>query len=354
MNIKNNHHLKCTAEKVRGNTRLVLFPHEFTYRYGLIQITKSCNFNCIYCFQRSEGNANATNHISASQWAGIIRYLPNLGINRLFITGGEPLLNKDISKILETASKCFEVILLTNCSLITKELACLFKSLNIHVQIHLPSLDDTYYSQMKIYKEKEQIFNGISILLSEHLEDNIILTTTLHYYNYMTVDKIIQFAMKNKIRKVIFTFIYDKGKAKTNWNQLMIPISLRAKVANDIRQNALRLKEKMEIIICGEVFMLEEMYAMHIDPPLIPCSVITEEIQIDPNGEVTLCQFFSCIAKCLPFNNRSTIPFENFVTYREKRQPISLNIPPITNCKNCVGFTRCGVGCFEKLQENEF
>jgi len=81
-------------------------------------ITYRCNLNCTYCdpvvFNGGE-NAAFEEEMSAEQIDKIFSKLDSLGVARVNISGGEPLMRKDISKILESAfTKRFYLTLTTN------------------------------------------------------------------------------------------------------------------------------------------------------------------------------------------------------------------------------------------------
>ena len=63
-----------------------------------ISITSSCNMKCIYC--HNEGNCTHS-QLSKDQIESLIVNSYDLGLEQVRITGGEPLIHKDIYDILE-------------------------------------------------------------------------------------------------------------------------------------------------------------------------------------------------------------------------------------------------------------
>ena len=62
------------------------------------QITTKCNLNCKYCISNS--NMSGDYGLSTEKAIEIINHLGKIGVNRLDFTGGEPLIRKDLKKLL--------------------------------------------------------------------------------------------------------------------------------------------------------------------------------------------------------------------------------------------------------------
>ncbi len=72
-----------------------------------ISITQKCNLNCLYCHREGETEKNEIqngNEISASEIKRVVMVASELGIKKVKITGGEPLLRKDIVDIVKEIS----------------------------------------------------------------------------------------------------------------------------------------------------------------------------------------------------------------------------------------------------------
>ncbi|MCK5398130.1 MAG: viperin family antiviral radical SAM protein [Thermoplasmata archaeon] len=82
-------------------------------------ITKACNFNCIYCFAGFKSIQETLPKKVALQ---IPRQLKELGVEKLNIAGGEPLLYPYLMEILEEAKHCGLVVtLISNGALLNED-----------------------------------------------------------------------------------------------------------------------------------------------------------------------------------------------------------------------------------------
>jgi len=68
-----------------------------------ISVTQECNLNCFYCHK--EGYKRKNKSLTADEIKRIVHVACKLGIRKIKITGGEPLLRNDIFKILKGISE---------------------------------------------------------------------------------------------------------------------------------------------------------------------------------------------------------------------------------------------------------
>ncbi len=66
--------------------------------------TNRCNQKCVYC----EANANEvrSNELKTHEIKAVLDELKELRVSRFFVTGGEPMMRKDLWEVLEHAKKC--------------------------------------------------------------------------------------------------------------------------------------------------------------------------------------------------------------------------------------------------------
>jgi MoaA/NifB/PqqE/SkfB family radical SAM enzyme len=117
--------------------------------HAQIGLTNACPQNCSYCYNR-----NRTGQLmDTSTIVNLIRDLKQLGVFWIGFTGGEPLLNKDIVKITESAGDgCVVKLFTTGCTL-TKQLATDLKHAGLYsVSVSLDHWDETIHNSIRRYK----------------------------------------------------------------------------------------------------------------------------------------------------------------------------------------------------------
>ena len=84
-----------------------------------LSLTQRCNFNCFFCHK--EGESNPRGEITVDEVEAIAAVAAELGVRRFKLTGGEPLLRKDVVELVQRiASYADEVSMTTNGSLLEK------------------------------------------------------------------------------------------------------------------------------------------------------------------------------------------------------------------------------------------
>ncbi len=97
---------------------------------GSLALTHRCNLACAHCYARDEHPDVAATELGSGQWERIIGEVKEAGCLYLLLTGGEPLLRGDFPELYSFAkSSGFLVTVFTNGTLVTDEIAGLFRAL---------------------------------------------------------------------------------------------------------------------------------------------------------------------------------------------------------------------------------
>lgn len=119
-----------------------------------ISVTDRCNFRCVYCMPREvfDSNYRFLPHeaiLSFEEIARLARVFVGLGVRKLRLTGGEPLVRRDLPALIAMLARLdAEVTLTTNGSLLAKHAAALAKAGLDRVTVSLDSLDDATFKAM--------------------------------------------------------------------------------------------------------------------------------------------------------------------------------------------------------------
>ncbi len=120
-----------------------------------LSVTDRCNFRCRYCmpaeiFNRDYVFLRRNLLLSFEELTTLARAFQQLGVQKIRLTGGEPLLRKgieDLVAMLVEATGC-EVTLTTNGSLLARKAAALASAGLARITVSLDSIDDDVFQAM--------------------------------------------------------------------------------------------------------------------------------------------------------------------------------------------------------------
>lgn len=163
-----------------------------------IALTKPCNLQCSYCHGEGEdkNEFNYKAEMKAEEIIRIAKIAVSLGVSRIKLTGGEPLMRKDILQIVKGIADIpglEELSMTTNGTL----LAPIAKDLHANglkrVNISLPTINEDTYCQLTGGK-LENVLRGVEAAVEAGLNPVKLNMLVLKGVNESQVDEMIDFA----------------------------------------------------------------------------------------------------------------------------------------------------------------
>lgn len=149
------------------------------HNYLRISITNNCNLRCFYCMPEEDYAVTPSAQLmqldEIDQIAGIF---VSLGVNKIRLTGGEPLVRKDAAAIIEKLSLYpVELTLTTNGTRLHEYLPVLKQAGIRSVNVSLDTLDGDKFMLMTRRDQYRRVLENIQLLSKEdiHVKVNVVM-----------------------------------------------------------------------------------------------------------------------------------------------------------------------------------
>jgi GTP 3',8-cyclase len=196
-----------------------------------ISVTDRCNFRCVYC--RSADPENYKDHDEILSWRELDRLasvFKSLGIRKIRITGGEPLVREGVEDYIGrlNALGVEDLSMTTNGHLLSERCERLIRAGLRRINISLDSLDPAKFERITRTKSFNTVMNGIAVAQASKLGPAKINAVLVRGLNDDEVEAFAEFARE---RGVIMRFIeFMPLDADRHWTRsLVVP-------AEEIRQ----------------------------------------------------------------------------------------------------------------------
>jgi cyclic pyranopterin phosphate synthase len=141
-----------------------------------ISVTDRCNFRCIYCMPREVFDAGHeflphSAILSFEEIARLARIFVGLGVKKIRLTGGEPLVRKQLHRLVAMLAELpVEITLTTNGSLLARQARSLKEAGLDRVTVSLDSLDEATFQAMNDADfPVAKVIEGIEVAAAEGL-----------------------------------------------------------------------------------------------------------------------------------------------------------------------------------------
>ena len=186
-----------------------------SYRPALISwnLTKKCNLRCPHCYM--EAGRAAENELTTGECLGLLDEMKALGAEMLILTGGEPLLRKDIYDIARAASSLgLWVVMGTNGVLISDAVAekmveCGVKGVGISIDSLDPARHNSFRGGPNAW---EYSVRALDICRAHGLE--VLVQTTVMAMNVGEIPRLIDFAREKGAWSFNLYFLVQTGRGQ--------------------------------------------------------------------------------------------------------------------------------------------
>lgn len=190
--------LMFTITKERHNMPKGIFP----LKNIIIELFLRCNLKCSFCYANATSTKTRTNELTTKEIIDVINQAAEMGVEDIDLTGGEPLLHRDILKIVkEIHNKELLLTIQTNGTLIEKnmDLVEYLREIKDDVRVFVSLNGATAKTHDELYGVKgafDKAIKGVKILTSNNIKT--CLVTTYQKKNFDEIPDIIKLSKKLK------------------------------------------------------------------------------------------------------------------------------------------------------------
>jgi len=330
-----------------------------------VSITSHCNLACSFCNHFSTSR-ECQNELTGDQWITLFERLSQVGAKQLIIEGGEPLIRNDLKTIINSiVNSGMTYGILTNGTLLTKEIASFFKSTGNcnFIQVSLDGSKSEIHDVFRGNGSFKRTMEGIEILKNANI--NIEIATLLNRYNVKDIENIVQLVLEGyNIPRIGIVAAQPIGLGYINKEMVKINIeqkSIAMKVLTELKKgyndriygghgplyDSYDWKEMIKTAYdskyregggylsgCTGIFY---RIAIRSDGIIVPCLQLSHLV-LGKFSEIKLLELWKYNSLLTDLRNRLKIPLSDFYS-----------------CHDCVFINTCFGGCpgiaFEKFHQ---
>ncbi len=189
--------MSVTSPTINTNKLIDKFGRQVTY--VRISVTDRCDFRCVYCMSEDMEFLPREQVLTLEEITRLSKAFVELGVTKIRITGGEPLVRKDIVNMLADVAKLEgldELVITTNGSQLVK-LAQPLKEAGVkRINISLDSLDAEKFKKVTRVGDLNAVLEGIQAAKKAGFEKIKLNAVILKNRNHDEVNNLVQYAMQ--------------------------------------------------------------------------------------------------------------------------------------------------------------
>ena len=190
---------------MKTNQAILTDQFKRKHTYLRISLTERCNLRCTYCMPAEGVPLSPKSHImDYDEIYAIAKIFVENGVTKIRLTGGEPLIRKDIHVILgKLASLPVELAITTNGITLDRHIDVLKENNIKNINVSLDTLSEVKFKEITRRNQFEKVYNNILLLIEKGF--NVKINAVL--IKGFNDDEIIDFINLTKDFPISFRFI---------------------------------------------------------------------------------------------------------------------------------------------------
>lgn len=158
--------------------------HQRVHNYLRISLTDNCNLRCSYCMPEEDYDFTPQHRLmQADEIEAIAKIYVENGVDKIRLTGGEPLVRKDAADIIERLAKLNVKLTMTTNGIRIHDFIDQFERVGLtSLNISLDTLDKDKFVLMTKRNYFERVYQNIQLMLSRkfHVKVNVVVLKNIN------------------------------------------------------------------------------------------------------------------------------------------------------------------------------
>ena len=196
--------------------------------YLRISVTDRCDLRCVYCMKEKMTFLPKNEILTLEEIERLCDNFIEMGVKKIRLTGGEPLVRKDIIKLIEKLNlkkknnNLDEITLTTNGTLLEKYAKDLKKNGINRINVSLDTINPTKYNEITRFGNLQKVIAGIKKAIKYDIKVKI-NTVAIQNFNENELEELIIWSDKLKI-DITFIEVMPMEETDTGRHMQYLPL----------------------------------------------------------------------------------------------------------------------------------
>jgi len=270
---------------------MLIDPFQRKISYVRVSVTDRCDFRCTYCMSEDMEFLPKKDVLSLEELDRLCNTFIDLGVKKLRITGGEPLVRKNIMQLFSNLGKKLgqgleELTLTTNGSQLDRYAKDLFDNGVRRINVSLDSLEKNKFKKITRIGDLDNVINGIMVAKKAGLKIKI-NTVALKKINDNEILNLVNWCGENKFS---LTFIEvmpmgEIGEKRSDQYMPLTEVKSLIQTKYSITEDSLRTGGPARYVHCHET----DQKIGFITPHTHNFCELCNRVRITCTGEMYMC-----------------------------------------------------------------
>jgi len=270
---------------------MLIDPFQRKISYVRVSVTDRCDFRCTYCMSEDMEFLPKKDVLSLEELDRLCNTFIDLGVKKLRITGGEPLVRKNIMQLFSNLGKKLgqgleELTLTTNGSQLDRYAKVLFDNGVRRINVSLDSLEQNKFEKITRNGDLDKVINGIMVAKKVGLKIKI-NTVALKEINDNEILNLVNWCGENKFS---LTFIEvmpmgEIGEKRSDQYMPLTEVKSLIQTKYSITEDSLRTGGPARYVHCHET----DQKIGFITPHTHNFCELCNRVRITCTGQMYMC-----------------------------------------------------------------